>query len=271
MGKSFATPSHRHFFKTKHMQLEKFIENFKDDDLYYGDYSFITNSQMGQLKKSPLAYQKYRETGMADTNALIFGRAFHWAILEPDKFEKKTHIFSGKVRRGKAWDEFKEEYDRDANCILLQSEYNSLRCMQDVINSNAECQKLLYGGENEAVSCWEDQDTGVFCKGKADKVKKDYVIDLKTTASGEEHSFRGSAYKYGYNRQSAFYLDGFGKNNFIFIVIEKTSPYNLYIYECSDQFVDSGREEYKMLLNIYKEYFIKEDKVPSQYYYKGIL
>ena len=253
------------------MDLTKFTEKFAQDEAYYSDYDFITNSQMGHLKKSPLAYQKYRKYGMPDTNALIFGRAFHWAILEPEKFEEKTHIFDGKVRRGKAWDEFKEEYDKDANCILLQSEYNNLKCMQDVIMSNAECQELLYGGQNEAVSCWEDDDSGVFCKGKADKVKKDCVIDLKTTASGEFHSFRGSAYKYGYNRQSAFYMDGFNKRNFIFIVIEKSSPYNLYIYECSDNFIDSGREEYKQLLKTYKEYFIDEAKVPSQYYYKGIL
>ena len=253
------------------MDLTKFTEKFAQDEAYYSDYDFITNSQMGHLKKSPLAYQKYRKYGMPDTNALIFGRAFHWAILEPEKFEEKTHIFDGKVRRGKAWDEFKEEYDKDANCILLQSEYNNLKCMQDVIMSNAECQELLYGGQNEAVSCWEDDDSGVFCKGKADKVKKDCVIDLKTTASGEEHSFRGSAYKYGYNRQSAFYMDGFNKSNFIFIVIEKSSPFNLYIYECSDNFIESGREEYKQLLKTYKEYFIDEAKVPSQYYYKGIL
>ena len=253
------------------MDLTKFTEKFAQDEAYYSDYDFITNSQMGHLKKSPLAYQKYRKYGMPDTNALIFGRAFHWAILEPEKFEEKTHIFDGKVRRGKAWDEFKEEYDKDANCILLQSEYNNLKCMQDVIMSNAECQELLYGGQNEAVSCWEDDDSGVFCKGKADKVKKDCVIDLKTTASGEFHSFKGSAYKYGYNRQSAFYMDGFNKSNFIFIVIEKSSPYNLYIYECSENFIESGRDEYKELLKTYKEYFIDEAKVPSQYYYKGVL
>lgn len=253
------------------MDLTKFIEKFASDEAYYGDHDFITNSQMGHLKKSPLAYQKYKKYGMPDTNALIFGRAFHWAILEPEKFEEKTHIFTGKVRRGKAWDEFKEEYDKDANCILLQNEYNDLKCMQDVIMSNAECQELLYGGKNEAVSCWEDEDSGVFCKGKADKVKKDCVIDLKTTASGEFHSFKGSAYKYGYNRQSAFYMDGFNKNSFIFIVIEKSSPYNLYIYECSENFIESGRDEYKNLLNVYKEYFIDEAKVPSQYYYRGVL
>jgi hypothetical protein len=253
------------------MDLTKFINKFACDEAYYGDHDFITNSQMGHLKKSPLAYQKYKKHGMPDTNALIFGRAFHWAILEPEKFEEKTHIFTGKVRRGKAWDEFKEEYDKDANCILLQNEYDDLKCMQDVIMSNAECQELLYGGKNEAVSCWEDEDSGVFCKGKADKVKKDCVIDLKTTSSGELHSFKGSAYKYGYNRQSAFYMDGFNKSKFIFIVIEKSSPYNLYIYDCSDQFVESGREEYKYLLDVYREYFIDETKVPSQYYYKGLL
>ena len=244
---------------------------FQDDDTYYSDTQYITNTMLGMLKRSPKELARFFEKGKKSTPAMTFGRAFHLSILEPEKFPQRVAIYDGKTKRGKAWDEFKEEYDKDANCILLQSEYNNLKCMQDVIMSNAECQELLYGGQNEAVSCWEDDDSGVFCKGKADKVKKDCVIDLKTTASGEEHSFRGSAYKYGYNRQSAFYMDGFNKRNFIFIVIEKSSPYNLYIYECSENFIESGRDEYKQLLKTYKEYFIDEAKVPSQYYYKGIL
>jgi len=242
-----------------------------DDEKYYADREHVSNSMLSLLNKSPQHLQKLLDGHQEETPALIFGSAFHTYVLEPEKWKQDVAIYDGKTRRGKAWDEFKEEYDKDANCILLQNEYDDLKCMQDVIMSNAECQELLYGGKNEAVSCWEDEDSGVFCKGKADKVKKDCVIDLKTTSSGELHSFKGSAYKYGYNRQSAFYMDGFNKNKFIFIVIEKSSPYNLYIYDCSDQFVESGREEYKYLLDVYREYFIDEIKVPSQYYYKGLL
>lgn len=42
------------------MDLTKFINKFACDEAYYGDHDFITNSQMGHLKKSPLAYQKYK-------------------------------------------------------------------------------------------------------------------------------------------------------------------------------------------------------------------
>ena len=144
------------------MDLTKFINKFACDEAYYGDHDFITNSQMGHLKKSPLAYQKYKKHGMPDTNALIFGRAFHWAILEPEKFEEKTHIFTGKVRRGKAWDEFSSE-NKDKT-IITAVEFECIKGMEGAITSG-EAANLLEGIYEKA-HVWEFD--GIKCKGKVD-------------------------------------------------------------------------------------------------------
>ena len=85
------------------------------------------------------------------------------------------------------------------------------------------------------------------------------------------NEFRRSSLKYGYDRQSAFYGDGFKAERFIFIVIEKSAPYNIGIYECSAEFIEEGREKYKNLLSQYKEYFIDKAKDPYEHIHEGLL
>jgi len=254
------------------MDLTKFINKFACDEAYYGDHDFITNSQMGHLKKSPLAYQKYKKYGMPDTNALIFGRAFHWAILEPEKFEEKTHIFTGKVRRGKAWDEFQEQHA--SKTIINKSEHQKIVAMRRALCTPEDNYEFIENSLHEVVRVWEMQ--GVKCKGKADcvyetKDGKKIIIDVKTTQDASPDGFRRSAYKYGYHRQASFYVDGFGADEFWFAVVEKDSPYRVGLYQASEDFINNGRDEVSILLETYKEYFINKTKQVQDYYFKGEL
>jgi hypothetical protein len=66
-------------------------------------------------------------------------------------------------------------------------------------------------------------------------------------------------------------MDGFGADEFWFIVIEKTEPFDVGIYMCGDEFVSSGRNKYKDLLTIYDHYFIKQEKEINDYYVESIL
>tara|TARA_R100000700_G_C3175667_1_gene150553 strand:+ start:2437 stop:3201 length:765 start_codon:yes stop_codon:yes gene_type:complete len=254
------------------MNFEKYIKDFERDSIYYGDKNFITSSQLGKLAHSPAKLEHYRKYGQDDTNALLFGRAFHQNILEPEKYEEQVISYDG-TRRGKAWEEFKSENSNKT--IITRSEGNNLIKMREKLLSIPRVINLLSGGEAEVVNCWEDGDTGVYCKGKADYVKTEngrtILVDIKTTQDHKENSFKGSCWKYGYDRQSAFYLDGFDADEFWFIVIEKTDPFDIGIYMCGDEFINNGRQKYKDLLNIYDEYFIKQNREIKEYYIETIL
>tara|TARA_R100001443_G_C3358928_1_gene178611 strand:+ start:36 stop:800 length:765 start_codon:yes stop_codon:yes gene_type:complete len=254
------------------MDFSKYIKDFESDTLYYGDKNFITNSQLGKLEHSPAKLEHYRKYGQDDTNALLFGRAFHLNILEPEKYKEQVISYDG-TRRGKAWDEFKA--GNDDKTIITQGETRSLLKMREKLLSIPRVVNLLSGGKAEIVNCWEDGDTGVYCKGKTDYYKEEngvkIMVDIKTTQNHTMNSFRGSCMKYGYDRQSAFYLDGFGADEFWFIVIEKTEPYDVGIYMCSKEFIEYGREKYKNLLNLYDHYFIKQEKEIKDYYVESIL
>ena len=141
--------------------------------------------------------------------------------------------------------------------------------MREKLYSIPRIVNLLSNGEAEIVNCWIDEDTGVYCKGKTDYVKEEngrkILIDIKTTQDHSQRAFMGSCYKYGYDRQSAFYMDGFGCDEFVFITQEKERPYNVSIFYAGDEFIERGRHEYKYLLDIYKKFFIDNDAIVEEH------
>ena len=241
---------------------------FQFDENYYADTEFISNSMLGLLKKSPKDLDMFfQKGGSLETPAMVFGRAFHKAILEPEIFSDEVVVYDGKTKRGKAWDEFSEaNFDKD---IITEAEFDCLRKMRHNLRKNKDIDELLVGNK-EVPMVWEDSLSSVRCKGKVDILHKDVIVDIKTTQDASFEGFRRSSYKYGYNRQAAFYLDGFGAKEFIFVVIEKKAPYNIGVYHCSDEFIESGREEYSRLLMDYRKYFVSDFEV-EKYYEVGIL
>tara|TARA_B110000238_G_scaffold159742_1_gene173314 strand:+ start:882 stop:1655 length:774 start_codon:yes stop_codon:yes gene_type:complete len=245
---------------------------FLDDDVYYADRKYLTNSMLGKLGKSPQHLREYFEGVGESSPALTFGKAFHTTILEPGKVDSDIAIFDGKTRRGKVWDEF--VLDNEGKTIISVSEWNAINQMSDIIYSNDVAATFLMKSHKESVRIWETG--GVKCKGKADMVIIDdngdkILIDIKTTQDCSLDAFRRSSMKYGYDRQAAWYLDGFGATDFWFVVIEKASPYRLAIYQASDEFIGAGRLKNNALLNKYKEFFIDKSSSIDDYYFKGLL
>ena len=151
------------------MSLDKFIKKLVDDSFYYSDYEFVTNSQLGLIKKDVRTYKMMRDNPELnkETLPMIFGRAYHVAMLEPNEFNDKVMVFNSATRTTKGFKEFKQN-NPEAPTIILQKEYDKIMYMQDVLFSHPEVRDLLQSeGEREIANAWKDQDTDVFCKGKA--------------------------------------------------------------------------------------------------------
>ena len=43
------------------MSLDSFIKKIEDDSFYYSDYEFVTNSQLGLIKKDVRTYKLMRD------------------------------------------------------------------------------------------------------------------------------------------------------------------------------------------------------------------
>tara|TARA_R110002020_G_scaffold144946_1_gene318143 strand:+ start:241 stop:1026 length:786 start_codon:yes stop_codon:yes gene_type:complete len=249
------------------------ISKFQSDEHYYSDIKFISNSMLSHLKKSPKDLARHFEKGSPETPAMVFGRAFHKAILEPEVFSDEVAIYEGKTKRGKAWDEFVEINNKRKRDVITKVEFEVIKGMEDALFFNKDVARLLHG-KKEVPMVWQDTLSSVWCKGKVDIINGNQILDVKTTQDASLEGFRRSAYKYGYNRQAAFYMDGFGVSSFVFVVIEKKAPYNIGVYECSQDFIESGREEYTNLLLDYKKYFNfteESNKELANYYHQGVL
>lgn len=255
------------------MSLDSFIKKLEDDSFYYSDYEFVTNSQLGLIKKDVRTYKMMRDHPelRVETLPMIFGRAYHVAMLEPNEFNDKVKVFDSATRTTKGYKEFKEK-NSDAPTIILQKEYDRIMRMQDVLFSHSEVRDLLQSqGEREIANAWQDDDTGVFCKGKADYRNGNVLVDLKTTGDGSFYGFSNSCKKYGYDRQSAFYMDGFNCDEFVFITQEKERPYNVSIFYAGDDFLNRGRDEYKYLLDTYRRFFIDNEEVVEEHLVTAVL
>jgi hypothetical protein len=257
----------------------------KDDDWYYSDTTRLTNSMMGELKKSPLHLQCYlRKVEGPELKHNVFGRAFHCAVLEPLEFEKRFYVVDDReicqtlINDGAKNPRAKKEYKEWKANILAENEdktelswddWESIIIMRDKVLGSAETFNLLEKTEKEKIV--SNTIEGVDVKIKADAIRYgDYIIDLKSTMEPVT-KFSNSFWKYDYARQAAFYSDVTGIKNVIFIVVEKTFPYTVGIYTVSQETLQSGRASYLHLLNMYKNLFINVNTAPdfSNYIIKG--
>lgn len=240
------------------------MTNFANDEEYYGDWKHVTNSQLGYIKKGWEYYEMMKRGGKIDGPALRFGNLVHTLILEPKEYQNKFTVFNSEDRPdqdktmasklNKAWKEKVESDCSDSGKILLtMSQFQLGLNLRDKLVNIPEVKQILDNSEKEVPKCWVDFNTMVDCKGKADIVVNggQMLVDIKTT-SKPVTEFRNSAYRYNYHRQAAFYMDGFGATEFMFIVIESIPPYQVGIFRCSENFIEQGREEYINLLEVYK-------------------
>ena len=100
-------------------------------------------------------------------------------------------------------------------------------------------------------------------KGKADIINKDQglIVDLKTTS--DLSNFRRSAYKYNYDSQAYIYKHIFDLD-MVFVAIDKTT-HMLGIYDCSDNFLMSGKDKVEKAIANYKLFVDDKDFDKDQY------
>ena len=238
------------------MNKDKILKKLRDDKHYYGVFGkqFLSNSDISTLLSNPLGLGRDDKS----SSAILIGSYFHTALLEPDKL-KNFRVIAAASRNTKVYKDTSE-----GKLCLLQSEVNNIELMIDKINSTKICEDLIRGDEIDYEVPNIVELEGIMWKGKADVVnhKEDLVIDLKTTA--DINKFRSSAFRYNYDSQAYIYKKLFGYD-FIFIAIDKTTK-QIGIFECSDEFLNSGYMKVKNASKIYDLFYKDQDFDPEQYF-----
>jgi len=235
------------------MSLHKDIELLREDKNYYGELGrkYLSNSDVGTLLNNPKNFGKRGE----ETKAMIEGRYFHTAMLEPQKLSNFEFIDTSS-RNTKAYKEL-------GKMVLLKKEKEWLDQLIDTMKSNLNFYELIYMDGNTYEEPGIKDIGGVLWKGKADIVSKEYILDIKTTSSISD--FRRSCYKYNYDSQAFIYKCIFGKP-MMFLVIDKMTM-NMGMFEASNEFVQSGKQKVEKALNVYNMFFGPESQEDISNYF----
>jgi hypothetical protein len=214
----------------------------------------VSKSALDQIERSPAHYLAWVQGKLQDehTPAMVFGSAFHCALLEPEVFEARytwqpdfgdCRFKEAKVAR----DQWRS---RNSNKIALSlDDWERIDGMVASVRNHPLAGRMIRSGVPELTVRWMDRETGLQCKCRADYYveSRAMVLDVKTTEDARPEAFRKSVARYNYHVQDALYRAGFeaaGKpvRFFVLVCVEKTYPYAVATYQLSAKAIELGHD-----------------------------
>lgn len=186
----------------------------------YFKIEYFSNSSLSAFK----ALLNGAEPFKAKEETLEFGKLFHLAAFEPEKY------------KAKGFTEHTPKIDQ-----MVKSLHANLSFQVLVRNPEVKFEHEKY---------FRCKYTGVMCKLKTDAITPGNIGDAKSTTCKEYEGFIQTIIQYDYNRQAAFYMDGTGRDQFTFWGVQKSYPYKTFtkMYRKNDPEIQAGREEYIYLI-----------------------
>jgi hypothetical protein len=251
-------------FDNKIWDKQELIDNMYDDTFYYGylGKQALSSSSLKMVLSSPKTYKYVTKYGQSETQPLRDGKLFHTMILEPHKIDELT-IVDVATKAGKAYKEAKAEGLE----VYTTNEIKAAERLADAILRNDEAVHYMSKAQFEIPEI--AMIDGIPFRAKADILKPNQIVDLKTTTGLNE--FRYSADKYSYDLQAYLYREMFNVDEFVFVCIDKGSL-DIGIFECSDEFYEKGKRKLEQGIDNYKYFFGEDSDVDlNQYVLRGVL
>lgn len=236
-------------------ELPTGLLNIEADD-YHADRSAVSKSWLDQIDRSPAHLRAYLDGETHETPAMVFGRLVHTAVLEPDLLSglyvtPPTDI-NRRTKVGKeeyaAW-----EAENESKTIVTPDQLQQAELMRDSVRRNRAARVLLTAGDPEQTVVWRNSDTGELCKARADWLRENVIVDVKTTQDARPAAFARSIANYRYDVQQSHYGEGFDLSRMVFIAIEKTPPYACAVYAGDDIMRQRGHDARLRNLEAYAE------------------
>ena len=264
---------------------------FNDIDIneYHAQKDWFSSSGLKMAKKSLKLFYLFLQ-GYFDNDykpQFSFGNAFELALLDPDNFNSKVaiedeilnqiYINNPDVKSPRATTMYKDWFDlqiKNQKYIIKQDGKESFRVIEEMLKScyaDTIIQRLIKGIEYNYSLCWIDKKTGLQLKTRPDicKVKKNIIVNLKTTLDGSPEAFSRDLAKYDYPFQACMEIDGAlssgfmsSVDNYYWLVVEKEPPFNATIYEFMPDDQKYCFDEYRYTLDLVAE-AVKTNKFPG--------
>ena len=231
--------------------MDKDLQLLREDTHYYGKFGkqFLSNSDIITLLNDPKNFRKDKPM----TKAMLVGRYFHTAMLEPEKIDSVEYwTIDASSRNTKLYKEQLLHYKRPL--MMLTKEKEEIDKAISTMKNNLEFYDAIYHEDNKYEVPIIHEVMGVKWKGKADIVSSDILIDLKTTSNIKD--FKYSARKYNYDSQAYLYQQFFNKP-LVFYVVDKLTL-ELGIFYPTANFLNYGKDKVERAIEVYNKFYSKD-------------
>ena len=222
----------------------------------------LSTSGMKMLMKSPATYHYWSQRQRPHKDVYDFGTIVHTICLgHGDPYVELP------------FDSYRSRAAQDARDEARAA--GLIPCLPGTLTQAKECAHAVLShpsagplfldvlGDDELSMWWDDPDTGVRLKARADRAAawQSQLVDLKTTNDASPRGFARDAFKYGYHIQRAVYGEVFARTHgldhdavrFLFVAVEKTPPYLVCVHELGEDEVRMGREAMQHAIRLYAE------------------
>ncbi len=224
----------------------------------YHSSAGVSTSYLKEHRKAPA---KARFGERRETEALKLGSLIHCAVTEPERLATRYAVTKLDRTGTKAWED--AERQAGGRILIKQADWDDALRMRDAVYRHPIARELLgAAGPVEDSFWWIDPETGVLCRGRADKIAAGMgvVVDLKSTEDASPAGFAKSVETYLYDWQNVIYTDGlaaapggFQAQAFVFLAIEKSYPHLVGAYELQAEDVDKARHQVREQMRSYRQ------------------
>ena len=245
------------------IDVKRDLPLLQDDLHYFGavGQQYLSKSSAGALLGDVREFLVKKEHNIN----FELGSYFHHLLIEPEK-ANLDHVIESSTRGTKKYKDFVAS--QGIGFAVLESEKKMIENLAAAILAIPTFEQIIYDIDNEYEVAGVTNLHNLWWKGKADIIATDKVYDLKTT--GDLSRFRYSAKTYNYDLQAFLYKEIFGKDMVFLVACKKTA--SVALYECSDEFYNSGKFKAEKAAANYERYFgVNATENPNKYFIKSQL
>lgn len=244
------------------------VHQLTDEQYFAPELARATLSSTGakELLKpgGPARFRHHQDAGTVEIKREFdVGHAVHRLVLSAGpKLIKITGTGAGGPD---AWqnkyDKAKVERARKVGAVPMRpSDFADAHAMAAAVKAHPIAGKLFTNGWPERTLIWDD-DGGVRCRAKVDWLRRDGLVDLKTTPDAADAALSKSAHSFGYYLQAAFYTRGFRAVDgpfvpdpfFAFVSVERPAPHLVHVWQLSERALAYGDRRVSEALEIFRD------------------
>jgi len=239
----------------------------------YLTWDCFHKSMVPYILRSSAHLQAYIDSEKNPSKFMKLGSLFDCILTEPDMFPilfvEQPELYPNAKDGMKPWSnnanfckDWNAEQAAQGKTIFNRPDYEKALRMVNSLGEHDTASKWLEGAEHQVSIVWQDEETGIMCKGRIDALKPDITLDVKTTVNASPTEFKKTVNNFMYHVQDVMYSAGLKAltgidRPFGFVVVESVEPHCSAAYTLGAQSIEVGHSIFRRAINLYKTYLEK--------------